>query len=919
MGDPVSVAASAAGLIALGLESCRLIVKYCDNWRGFDSDISNVRLKASGLHSTLTLIETMLSQNTTILPAIAADIKAKVVENEKWIKEVHTAVTKWQSATPTSGLGDKVRGAGKKIAYPFRREALLDTIKVLEGLQMNLHTALLVLQLQQTSVLAKRTELIQTVHSLSSTTLSILQSHHPDSPWPEPAVQNCSGPSHHVCLPSHVSQPATVASTGTHRRHKRCFCPGIPGLIQSHHRTCPLYNPRANARTARVALSSQWLGISIEVSLSFYRWANGLTISPTLRYHPIVSVNSPAFQIISRMPPLGSRLEEVSSFYETAIQELRQLFLDGKASPFDRTPSGATLLHHACGQFQGFWGNFDDCYHVSCFQLLQFLVEAGCPVNETAQIFNFDGKVVGRQTPMTRLISHRVGGKVVSKFMDLGAVVTNDELIRYDMLLMLKEAFTQNEEGFLVSDPVQAVLMRSEVGLKDLITATQRALSEDNRKPFSDGFNLLSIALSWPEAFCALLEFYPNLTRAERTGLLSAAIRYNVFYAVEALLDLGAPIPAYSFALCGSEAMEVLIMDIFISRRRSLLELAKNTLPRRVQNELGLRDTCLPDANAEAVFLAVKERHPSIDPSLAPADNRPVFHHGLKIEQMDYLYNSGFRDINAPDENGSQAALKITIPWEGCALWNITAMQYTISRSLWFFEKGVARDTEVGSGQTYFHIIALKIIAVLEFDIVDFTHRAIDIIPNILTSLPQAQRNFLLKHILTSSCWDSCACACSAAGCTPLNVALCCLLNSDNEWNKDIVPAILKAFITEMQGTTGCGDEVIRLLTFKDLSLTHTCCHMYTDEYMYVKVKSFDEGDATEIHDEERILIEEFEVLVEELQKEYETVGIPLWEFIQTHWCERVREYLVENEEVITPDLLCVALAGKVVEEWPRH
>jgi hypothetical protein len=425
--------------------------------------------------------------------------------------------------------------------------------------------------------------------------------------------------------------------------------------------------------------------------------------------------------------------------------------------------------------------------------------------------------------------------------------------------------------------------------------------------------------LSWPEAFYALLEFYPNLTRVERAALLSAAIEYNVFYAVETLLDLGAPIPAYSFAHFRSEAMEVLIMDIFISRRRGLLELAKTTLPRRVQNELGLRDACLPDANAEAVFLAVKERNPSIDPSLAPADNRPVFHYGLKIEQMDHLYNSGFRDINAPDENGSQAALEIFIPWEGLALWNITAMQYTISRSLWFFEKGVARDTEVGSGQTYFHIIALKIIAALEFDIVDFTHRAIDIIPNILTSLPQAHRNFLLKHILTSSSWDSCACACSAAGCTPLKVALCCVLNCDSEWNEGIVPAILKAFITEMQGTTGCGDEVIRLLTFEDLSLTHTCCHMYRYEYRSAKVELFDEGDATEIHDEERILIEEFEALVEELQKEYETMGVPLWEFIQTHWCERVREYLVESEEVITPDLLCVALAGKVVEEWSRH
>jgi hypothetical protein len=67
---------------------------------------------------------------------------------------------------------------------------------------------------------------------------------------------------------------------------------------------------------------------------------------------------------------------------------------------------------------------------------------------------------------------------------------------------------------------------------------------------------------------------------------LSDAINHNVFYAVEALLDLGAPILAWIFALFGSEAMEVLIMDTFISRRRRLLELAKNTLPRRAQIEL---------------------------------------------------------------------------------------------------------------------------------------------------------------------------------------------------------------------------------------------------------------------------------------------------------------------------------------------
>ncbi|KAJ0422734.1 hypothetical protein BJY00DRAFT_310748 [Aspergillus carlsbadensis] len=908
MGDPVSVAASAAGLIALGLESCRLIVKYCDSWRGFDSDISNARLKASGLLSTLTLLGTLLNQNTTVLPDIAADITAKVVENEKWIKEVHDAVTKWQSASQTSGFGDKVRAAGKKIAYPFRREALLDTIKVLEGLQMNLHTALLLLQLQQTSALAKQTESIQTVHSVTSKALSILQSHQL-----EPAMRNCSGPSKHVCLPSPANQPATVAPTGIRGRHKRCFCPGIPGLIQSHQRACPLYNPRANARTARVALSSQWLGISIEVSFSLYRWANGVTISPTLRYHPIVSARSPAFQILLQRPPPGSSLDEEASFYEKAIQDLRQLFLDGKASPFDKTPNGTTLLHEACGHFWTYWGDFDDCYHLSWFQLVKFLVGAGCPVNETMRMFNLGGEATGWQTPMSRLVGWRAGKKVVSKFMDLGAVVRNDELVRYDMLLMLKESFIHNEEGFLVSDDVQAALTQSADGLKDLLTAAQTALSKANRKPFFDGYNLISICLGWPEAFCALLEFYPNLTTAEQAELLSSAIEHDIFNAVEALLDLGAPIRAPSLALIRSEAMEALVMDIFISRRRSLLELAKNTLSRRAQDELGLRDSSLPDANAEAVFLAVKARNPSIDSSLAPANTLPVFHYGLKTEQMEHLYNSGFRDIDAPGENGSPSTLRIVIPWKGWALWNITAMQYNISRSLWFFEKGVTSNP-AATCQTDLHIIAFKIMAALEFDIIDFGHSAMERLPSILTSLPKAHRSFLLKHILTPSCWDSCSCACSAAGCTPLNVALCSFISSDRELYEKIVPAVLQAFIIEIQGTAGCGDEVIRLLTFKDLSLTHTCCSIYRDPYNYVQVELFDEGEAAEIHDEERVLIEEFEALVEELQKEYEAMGVPLWEFIQTHWCERVREYLVENEEVITPDLLCVALARRVVE-----
>ncbi|KAL3439875.1 hypothetical protein BJX65DRAFT_315335 [Aspergillus insuetus] len=184
---------------------------------------------------------------------------------------------------------------------------------------------------------------------------------------------------------------------------------------------------------------------------------------------------------------------------------------------------------------------------------------------------------------------------------------------------------------------------------------------------------------------------------------------------------------------------------------------------------------------------------------------------------------------------------------------------------------------------------------------------------DLLTSLPQDHRDFL-KSLLSERWCDSCPCACSAQGCTSLIVALRFLLPP--WWRKDATPAaFLQALITETQDLEGCANKVIQLFTFQDLSLTHTCCRTYRDYDNAVQIQLFDRDDAEEIHDDERVFIEEFEALVEELQSEYETRAVLLWEFIQTYWSGRVREYLVEHEEPITPDLLCVLLAKRVIED----
>ncbi|KAL4909573.1 hypothetical protein BDW74DRAFT_174776 [Aspergillus multicolor] len=197
--------ADPAGLIALGIESCKLIVRFIDDWRGFDDDLDNLKVKAEGLLSTLKLISSLLSQNPAIQPAIGTEIAAKVMENEQWIKKINQRVAKWSLATQNAGLGDKVRAAGKKITYPFRREALLATVKILEGLQMNLHTALLALQLQQASLLVQQTQLL---YALGTSTLSALQRHEAGFNSIELAIGN-----------STTTQPPAAVGTVSRREH----------------------------------------------------------------------------------------------------------------------------------------------------------------------------------------------------------------------------------------------------------------------------------------------------------------------------------------------------------------------------------------------------------------------------------------------------------------------------------------------------------------------------------------------------------------------------------------------------------------------------------------------------------------------------------------------------------------------------
>ena len=71
-----------------------------------------------------------------------------------------------------------------------------------------------------------------------------------------------------------------------------------------------------------------------------------MSISPSLSFRGLVAPDSPAFSLIDNLR-LSSKLSAIkcASHVEKQVQDLRRMFDEGHASPFDIDIHGNTLIH----------------------------------------------------------------------------------------------------------------------------------------------------------------------------------------------------------------------------------------------------------------------------------------------------------------------------------------------------------------------------------------------------------------------------------------------------------------------------------------------------------------------------------------------------------------------------------------------
>ena len=121
----------------------------------------------------------------------------------------------------------------------------------------------------------------------------------------------------------------------------------------NHSTGCPLYI-RTEATTTvgfKMTYYGKLLANTVRATISITSGAGGFSISPCLNFRALVSNCSPAFQLLDpdtldtrfiSTPP--SRTNEVCEYFESALQQLYELFQDKVASPTDINEDGDTLL-----------------------------------------------------------------------------------------------------------------------------------------------------------------------------------------------------------------------------------------------------------------------------------------------------------------------------------------------------------------------------------------------------------------------------------------------------------------------------------------------------------------------------------------------------------------------------------------------
>ncbi|KAK5314358.1 hypothetical protein LTR93_010373 [Exophiala xenobiotica] len=150
MGDPLSVAASVAGLLSVALQSTEYLYKYYTVCRDQHRDLAKVAGQLGGLLDSLRNIDQILCTRKwrPTEESIIRSIERSITRSEDAINALQAEVGKFKKE-PADDWRKKAVVVGRRAAYPFKRSTLEDLGDDVSVFRNNLSIALDALQLKE--------------------------------------------------------------------------------------------------------------------------------------------------------------------------------------------------------------------------------------------------------------------------------------------------------------------------------------------------------------------------------------------------------------------------------------------------------------------------------------------------------------------------------------------------------------------------------------------------------------------------------------------------------------------------------------------------------------------------------------------------------------------------------------------------
>ncbi|KAJ5222921.1 uncharacterized protein N7469_009161 [Penicillium citrinum] len=353
------------------------------------------------------------------------------------------------------------------------------------------------------------------------------------------------------------------------------------------------------------------------------------------------------------------------------------------------------------------------------------------------------------------------------------------------------------------------------------------------------------------------------------------------------LLEAGYTISTYDISWSSSNTLTCLLIRELVKRRRKLLAIAEANIHPSELSDLRKGETGVPDAYASELCAALTTKGYEIDQTLMFSETDSVYCYPPSAEILDQIYETGFIDVDLPDKRGYTPLMTHCGSYRGKPMNDIKRIGWLISKGADPFRK------LPGSNTTVLHWINARL--------AECIHRYYESDSNFDPHVALYHLHQIDMHLFSLTTRDECSCSCSLVGCTPLSAAIRRVANRLFLHDEQITEVasgfrrFLEFLIDQNQSKLEICHAMIRSLTFDGLSLSHTCCIelRYRIPWDYVR----DESDLQEIREEQRIDLERFENLVSEFDAQFDVMGLPLMDFLQKIWYERMIKFLSERDK----------------------